>query len=71
METLIVQGDSEQIATLKAFLKTVGINFKTEHEQDSTSYLLSNSANRSELLDSIKEADEGKTKKVGLDEIWK
>ncbi len=69
METLIVQGDSEQIAALKAFLKTVGINFKTE--QDSTSYLLSNSANRSELLDSIKEADEGKTKKVGLDEILK
>jgi len=49
METLIIQGDSEQIATLKAFFKTVGINFKTEQEQDSTSYLLSNSANRSEL----------------------
>jgi hypothetical protein len=69
METLIVQGDSDQISTLKAFLRTVGIEFKTE--ADATDYLLSSSANKKELIDSINEANEGKTKKVSLDDIWK
>lgn len=69
METLIIEGDSEQIAALKAFLKTVGISFKTETE--TTEYLLSNSTNKKELLASMQEADQGRTTKVSLDEIWK
>lgn len=69
MATLIIEGDNDQIATVKAFLKSVGINFRTE--QDTTDYLLSNSSNKTELLDSIKEAREGDTRKIGLDEIWK
>ncbi|MCF0052978.1 hypothetical protein MUK70_19680 [Dyadobacter chenwenxiniae] len=71
METLIIQGDDEQISTLKAFLKTVGINYQTCQEQDTTDYLLSNSTNKTELLDSIQEAKDGKTRKIGLDDIWK
>ncbi|TLV00687.1 hypothetical protein [Dyadobacter luticola] len=69
METLIVEGDSQQIATLKEYLKTIGISFRSE--QDTTEYLLSNPSNKTELLDSIAEADLGKTKKIGLDDIWK
>lgn len=69
MATLIVEGDNDQIATVKAFLKSVGINFRTE--LDATDYLLSNSSNKTELLDSIKEAREGNTRKIGLDDIWK
>jgi hypothetical protein len=69
MATLIIEGDNDQIATVKAFLETVGIRFWTE--QDATDYLLSNSSNTTELLDSIKEARDGKTQKIGLDDIWK
>lgn len=69
METLIIEGDNDQIATVKAFLKSVGINFRTE--QDATEYLLSNSSNKTELLDSVKEAQGGNTRKIGLDDIWK
>ncbi|MCF2491223.1 hypothetical protein [Dyadobacter sp. CY347] len=71
METLIIQGDNEQISTLKAFLETVGISYKTCQDQDTTDYLLSNSTNKTELLDSIQEAKDGKTRKIGLDDIWK
>lgn len=69
MATLIIEGDNDQIATVKAFLETVGIRFRTE--QDATDYLLSNSSNTTELLDSIKEAKDGNTLKLGLDDIWK
>jgi hypothetical protein len=69
METLIIEGNSEQIGALKAFLRAVGMNFKTE--SDATDYLLSNSANKTELLESIKEAKDGKTRKIDLDDIWK
>ncbi|WP_439557106.1 DUF2683 family protein [Dyadobacter sp.] len=69
METLIIQAESEQIAALKAFFKSVGIQFKTE--QDTTEYLVSTEANRKELIDSMQEAQEGKTQKVNLDDIWK
>ncbi len=69
METLIIQAESEQIAALKAFFKSVGITFKTE--LDTTEYLMSNEVNRKELADSIQEAKEGKTQKVHLDDIWK
>lgn len=69
MATLIIEGDNDQIATVKAFLETVGIRFRTEH--DATDYLLSNSSNTTELLDSIREAKDGNTLKLGLDDIWK
>lgn len=69
MATLIIEGDNDQIATVKAFLKSVGISFRAE--QDATEYLLSNSSNTTELLDSIQEAREGNTRKIGLDDIWK
>ena len=69
MATLIIEGDNDQIATVKAFLKSVGISFRTE--QDATEYLLSNSSNKTELLDSIKEARDNNTRKLGLDDIWK
>ncbi|MNL50483.1 hypothetical protein D3C87_1735020 [compost metagenome] len=69
MATLIIEGDNDQIATVKAFLKSVGINFRTE--QDDTEYLLSSSSNKTELLDSIKEARDNTTRKLGLDDIWK
>jgi hypothetical protein len=71
METLIIQGDNEQISTLKAFLQTVGLSYTTCREQDATDFLLSNSTNKTELLDSIQEARDGKTRKIGLDDIWK
>ena len=71
METLIIQGDGEQISTLKAFLETVGISYRTLQDGDTTEYLLSNSTNKTELLDSIQEAKDGKTRKIGLDDIWK
>ncbi|MCE7067953.1 hypothetical protein [Dyadobacter sp. CY326] len=71
METLIIQGEGEQISTLKAFLATVGISYKTVQEEDTTDYLLSNSTNKTQLLDSIQEAKDGKTRKLGLDDIWK
>ncbi len=69
MATLIIEGDNDQIATVKAFLKSVGIGFRTE--QDTTEYLLSNSSNKTELLDFIEEAKAGKGQKLGLDDIWK
>ncbi|MCF0071902.1 hypothetical protein LZD49_15600 [Dyadobacter sp. CY261] len=69
MATLIIEGDNDQIATVKAFLETVGITFRAE--QDTTEYLLSNSSNTTELLDSIEEARAGKTHQLGLDDIWK
>jgi len=69
METLIIEGDNDQIATVKAFLKSLGINFRSE--QDATEYLLSNSSNKTELLDSVKEALDGNTRTIGLDDIWK
>ncbi|SDF25415.1 hypothetical protein SAMN04487996_109319 [Dyadobacter soli] len=69
MATLIIEGDNDQIATVKAFLNSVGINFRTE--QDATEYLLSNSSNTTELLDSVKEALDGNTRTIGLDDIWK
>jgi hypothetical protein len=62
METLIIEGNSEQIGALKAFLKAVGMTFKTEI--DATDYLLSNSANKTELLESIKEARTEKPEKL-------
>jgi len=71
METLIIKGDDEQISTLKAFLKTEGIDYKSCNEQEATDYLLSNSTNKTELLDSIQEAKDGKTRKLDLDDIWK
>lgn len=69
METLIIEGNSEQIDALKAFLKAVGMKFKAE--TDATDYLLSNSANKTELLNSLNEAKTGKTRKIDLDDIWK
>lgn len=69
MATLIIEGDSDQIDTVKGFLKTLGITFRTE--QDATDYLLSSTANKTELLDSIKEARAGNARKVDLDDIWK
>lgn len=69
METLIIEGDNDQIATVKAFLKSLGIDFRSE--QDATEYLLSNSSNKTELLDSVKEALDGNTRTIGLDDIWK
>lgn len=67
MATLIIEGDNDQIATVKAFLQSAGIGFRTE--QDATDYLLSNSANTTELLKSIEEAKAGKKETLRLDDI--
>ena len=69
METLIIHAESDKIEIVKNFLKNIGISFQIE--QDETDYLTSTDANKRELLKSIREVEEGKTKKINLDDIWK
>jgi len=71
METLIVQPkDKEQLAALKAIMKALKVDFKTEKRMDETERILANPAMVKRLDESIQQIKDGKGIKVSLDEIW-
>ena len=72
METLIVQPKTkEQLAALKAIMKALKVDFKTEKKMDETERILSNPAMVKWLEESEQQIREGKGVKVSLDDIWK
>lgn len=73
METLIVQPKSkEQLTALKAIMKALKIDFKTEKRMDETDRILSNPAMVKRLDESIQQIKDGKGIKISLDDdIWK
>jgi spore coat polysaccharide biosynthesis predicted glycosyltransferase SpsG len=73
METLIVQPkNKEQLTALKAIMKALKVDFKTEKKMDETERILANPAMVKRLDESIKQIQEGKGTKLSLDDdIWK
>jgi len=72
METLIVQPkNKEQLTALKAIMKILKVDFKTEKKLDETDRILANPAMVKRLDESIQQIKDGKGIKVSLDEIWK
>jgi hypothetical protein len=73
METLIVKPNSkEQLTALKAIMKALKVDFKTEKKMDETERILANPAMVKRLDESIKQIQDGKGIKVSLDDdIWK
>ena len=72
METLIVQPKTkEQLTALKAIMKALKVDFKTEKRMDETEKILANPAMAKRLDESIQQIKDGKGVKVSLDEIWK
>ena len=72
METLIVQPkNKEQLIALKAIMKALKVDFKTEKSMDETERILANPAMVKRLDESIQQIKDGNGIKVSLDEIWK
>jgi len=71
METLIVQPkDKEQLAVLKAIMKALKVDFKTEKRLDETERILANPAMVKRLDESRQQVKDDKAIKVSVDEIW-
>ena len=71
METLIVQPkDRKQLSAVKAILKALDVAFK-KGEEDETSYLTKSVANKKALNKSIKQAKDGQTVKIAVNDLWK
>ena len=73
METLIVlPKDKEQLVALKAIMKALKVDFKTEKKMDETDRILANPAMVKRLDESIQQIKDGKGIKISLDDdIWK
>jgi hypothetical protein len=72
METLIVQPkDKEQLAVLKAIMKALKVDFKTEKRLDETERILANPAMVKRLDESRQQLKDGKVVTIALDDLWK
>lgn len=70
MTTFSFTIEDSEVSKLKAVLKAFGAkNLKIE--DDDTTYLSSTEANKKALDKSIKQAENGKTVKIALAELWK
>lgn len=72
METLIVQPkDKEQLAVLKAIMKALKVDFKTEKRLDETERILANPAMVKRLDESRQQLKDGKVVTIALDDLWR
>ena len=72
METLIVRPkNKEQLTVLKAIMKVLKVDFKTEKKIDETDRILANPAMVKRLEESRGQFQEGKAVKISLDDILK
>ncbi len=71
MQTLIIEAENDKIKALKTFLNAFGVNYqiKKTKSKDTTTYLLSNPANKKRLLESIEQLNNGKVEKRNLIEV--
>ncbi len=63
--------DESFIAGIKAMFKNKRIAISVEEDLDETEYLHSSEANRKHLADALKNAEQGKTTKVDIDQYLK
>lgn len=61
--------DSDQEKVIQMFLDALKVKYM--RSEDDTQYLLSSAANVKHLERSIQQAENGNTRRVDLDDIWK
>ena len=70
METLIVQPKTkEQLVAMKAVLKALKIDFKSEKKMDETERIIANPAMARRLDESIQQIKDGKGVKIPLSDL--
>ena len=68
MDAIIIPAETKNMEKLIEFLKSLKINFETIQNVEDSIY---NEEFQKLLDESLKQSDEGKVRKVSLDEIWK
>ena len=68
MDAIIIPAETKNMEKLTEFLKSLKINFETIQNVEDSIY---NKEFQKLLDESLKQSDEGKVRKVSLDEIWK
>ena len=68
MDAIIIPAETKNMEKLIEFLKSLKINFETIQNVEDSIY---NKEFQKLLDESLKQSDEGKVRKVSLDEIWK